>query len=116
MKNKNKNGDVLVLSLGTKGAFRVNQLQSLIDELKDMKQIVLVNTRVPRKWETAVNRAFRTIQKNNPEIILVDWYTASSGHDEYFVSDGVHLTKEGAQVYANLIYGVIMKKKVDVSS
>ncbi len=116
LKKENKFGDVLVLSLGTNGAFRVNQLQSLIDELKDMKQIVLVNTRVPRKWETTVNRAFRTIQKNNPEIILVDWYTASSGHDEYFVSDGVHLTKEGAQVYANLIYREIMKKKVDVSS
>ena len=28
---------------------------------------------------------------------VIDWYTASAGHDEYFDGDGTHLTEEGAR-------------------
>jgi lysophospholipase L1-like esterase len=32
----------------------------------------------------------------------VDWYSASYGHPEYFW-DGLHLTPQGAQAYADTI-------------
>lgn len=107
---KDKNiGDILVLTLGTNGAFRAEQLQEILDSLEKVEQVVLVNTRVPRKWQNHVNRALKKIKEDNPEVILLDWYSESANHAEYFVSDGVHLTKVGSEVYANMIYESLNK-------
>jgi hypothetical protein len=38
-----------------------------------------------------------------PNAVLVDWYSASVEHPEYFVEDGIHLRIEGQRVYAGLI-------------
>jgi hypothetical protein len=38
-----------------------------------------------------------------PNAVLVDWYSASVDHPEYFVEDGVHLRIKGQRVYADLI-------------
>ena len=36
-------------------------------------------------------------------VTLIDWYSASSGRNEYFYSDGVHLNRKGAAAYSDLI-------------
>ena len=38
---------------------------------------------------------------------MIDWYTASADHDEYFDGDGTHLTEEGAQAYIGLIHDTV---------
>ena len=38
-----------------------------------------------------------------PNAVLVDWYSASVEHPEYFVEDGIQLRIEGQRVYAGLI-------------
>ena len=38
---------------------------------------------------------------------VIDWYTASDGHREWFLSDGVHLTPDGRKVYADTIRAAV---------
>ena len=63
----------------------------------------LLNCRVPRPWETTVNHTLEEVVASMPNTVLVDWYSASAGHAEFFANDGVHLTKAGGETYANLL-------------
>lgn len=96
-------GDTVIIELGTNGAFASKQLSRISDLLKNNKKIILVNTRVPRPWEQIVNDALAKAARAGKNMVLVDWHTASSGKDEYFSQDGVHLTDKGAKELAALI-------------
>ena len=78
-------------------------MTSLLASLGNDKKIMLVNTRVPRAWESTVNSDLQKIAAEMPNTTLVDWFSASQGHDSYFNSDGVHLTPEGAGYYAAML-------------
>lgn len=108
-KQKGKDGNIIVIGLGSNGAFSSSQLHSLITTIGPEKQIVLINTRVPRPWESVVNQALKEAAANYENITLVDWYSHSKGHNEYFAPDGVHLSKTGAQSYATLLEQAINK-------
>ena len=43
----------------------------------------------------------------HPNAVLVDWFTASDGHPEYFYDDGTHLRPDGAAQYAALVKAAI---------
>lgn len=98
---------VVIIGLGTNGAFAKKDLESLLTTLSSAKQVLLVNTRVPRDWERNVNTTLAETSKKFPNTTLVDWYTASKDHPEYFRSDGVHLEPEGAAAYTFLIMNSI---------
>ncbi|MGG3872511.1 acyltransferase family protein [Brevibacillus laterosporus] len=106
-KKRGKLGNRVVLELGTNGAFTKIQLESLLKSLGDEKQIILVNTRVPRPWESVVNATLAEVANSHSNTLLVDWYTASAGKDSYFSRDGVHLEPEGAKAFAALLSGVL---------
>lgn len=106
-KKKGKLGSRVVLELGTNGAFTKKQLESLLKSLGDAKQIILINTRVPRPWESVVNATLAEVAKSYPNTLLVDWYTASAGKDSYFSPDGVHLEPEGAKAFAAILSDVL---------
>ncbi|MEZ5179103.1 MAG: hypothetical protein R2746_12765 [Acidimicrobiales bacterium] len=38
---------------------------------------------------------------------VIDWYTTSDGHRDWFLNDGVHLTPEGRKVYADTIRAAV---------
>jgi hypothetical protein len=50
-----------------------------------------------------VNQTLEEVVKSVPHTVIIDWYSASEGHPEYFANDGVHLTKIGGETYANLL-------------
>ncbi|EJW17274.1 hypothetical protein PAV_4c03780 [Paenibacillus alvei DSM 29] len=93
----------VIIELGTNGPFNSKQLQKLLSSLSDAQQIVLVNTRVPKKWQDTVNSALEEEAANFQNVTLVDWYSSSEGKDSYFTADGVHLQREGAEFYAALV-------------
>nr|WP_042332018.1 acyltransferase family protein [Desulfosporosinus orientis] len=100
------NGDLgsrVIIELGTNGPFTEKQLKDLLASLGNVEQIYLVNTRVPRSWEGVVNQTLAQVAADYPKTTLVDWYSASSGHNEYFYADGVHLNSAGSQAYGALI-------------
>ena len=96
-------GARVILELGNNGPYTRGQLLSLLRSLSGAKEILLVNTRVPRPWQDQVNRLLASVAKTYPGAVLVDWYDASAGHAKFFYADGVHLDPEGASFYASLL-------------
>lgn len=103
LRKEGKLGSYVIIEMGTNGAFTKKQMHSLLSALADSKQILLVNTRVPKPWEHVVNEALADAAAGNPRITLVDWYAASKGKTSYFIEDGVHLNKRGAEALTSLI-------------
>ncbi|MFS0777539.1 acyltransferase family protein [Neobacillus sp. 3P2-tot-E-2] len=95
-------GEKVIIQLGTNGPFVKTDLINLLKSLEN-KQVYLVNCRVPRAWESTVNRTLEEVVSSIPNTVLVDWYSASTGHPEFFANDGVHLSRVGGETYANLI-------------
>ncbi|MDR9855139.1 acyltransferase family protein [Paenibacillus sp. VCA1] len=97
-----KLGDQVVIELGTNGPFSTKQLMSLLDSLKDVRKVVLVNARVPRSWESVVNASIKKAAAAYPNTTVLDWHAASKGQS-YFEPDGVHLKPQGGKTLAELI-------------
>lgn len=110
MKKAGNLGDSIVIGLGSNGAFNSKQLISVITSLDADQNIYLVNTRVPKPWESTVNKELNKVASRFNNITVIDWYSSSTGHNEYFAKDGVHLSKQGAQAYATLISKTLKKK------
>ena len=103
LKNEGNLGSHVIIGLGTNGAFTKEQLASLIEVIGNERKIILINTRVPRPWESLVNEKLKEAASSYKNVVLVDWYSASAGNKAYFEQDGVHLTKTGAEAYAALV-------------
>jgi peptidoglycan/LPS O-acetylase OafA/YrhL len=94
--------DVL-LHVGSNGIITEEQLRGMLAELAGAERVVLVNVRVPRRWMVPNNALFERVAPDFPNVVLVDFATASAEHRDWFVDDGVHLTGKGAAEYAELI-------------
>ncbi len=103
LRAKGQLGVCVVLELGTNGPFTPSTLDGLLHSLRGERRIVLVNTRVPRPWETFVNTALAHAAATNPHTVLVHWHAASVHHPAYFRPDGVHLHPAGARRLTALI-------------
>lgn len=94
---------IVIIELGTNGPFTEEQLIGVLDRLEGADAIFLINARVPRHWEQAVNEMIVNVAECYPYVHSIDWYSESSGHDEYFYSDGVHLKSVGANAYCAML-------------
>lgn len=103
LKNENKLGNIVIIELGTNGSFTDKHLNNMLEALQEADQIVLINARVPKPWEKAVNDTLALTAESHPKTKLIDWYSTCSGHDEYFYNDGVHLNRTGAEAYSKMI-------------
>jgi lysophospholipase L1-like esterase len=110
LKADKKLGKTVVIELGTNGTFRNSQLEELLNTIGGDRTILLINTRVPRPWEDDVNRKLADTAERFPNAKLIDWHATSKGKD-FFNSDGVHLTADGAKAYASLIEKTLVVPK-----
>ena len=78
----------LVIELGSNGpGWDPGQVAALLRSLK-LQQVVLVNAgQDPRHpdWPTIINQELDQVAAAVPGTTIVDWYTASTGHPEYFM-------------------------------
>lgn len=109
LKKTNQLGEIVIIQLGTNSPFPDKTLTSLIEAIGKNRKILLVNVRVPRTWESVVNKSLAVNSKKYPNTMVVDWYSTSANHNEYFVKDGVHLKPAGAKAYAAMIERAIQK-------
>jgi peptidoglycan/LPS O-acetylase OafA/YrhL len=98
-----KLGDVVIVHIGNNGIFTAGQFDEMMRVLKGVRRVVFVNVNVPRAWEQPNNEVLARGARRHPNAVLLDWYSASVYHPEFFVSDGVHLRTKGQRVYADLI-------------
>jgi peptidoglycan/LPS O-acetylase OafA/YrhL len=109
LKNSNRLGNIVIIELGTNGPFPDKTLTSLIDLIGSDRKILLVNVRVPRPWESIVNKTLVEVAEKYSNTTIVDWYATSANHNEYFVSDGVHLKPAGSKAFAAMIESAVQK-------
>ena len=96
-------GDIVVLHLGTNGAFSADTWDEVMTELSDRDRVIVLTVKVPRRWESAVNDAIRSGQERWPEVEVIDYKAFGDSHPELYAGDGVHLTAAGSALYADLI-------------
>ncbi|KFL43362.1 hypothetical protein CH76_06905 [Lysinibacillus sp. BF-4] len=96
-------GDIVVIALGSNGAFPDGEIERLITKLGNERQIFFVNTNVPRYWKDTVNTTLQQAQQNYTNVHVIDWDTAASQQANVFYEDGIHPNKEGAIYYAQVI-------------
>jgi hypothetical protein len=95
-------GDVLVVHLGANGPFPDGALDEVV-AIAGRRPVLLVNVKVPRRWEAEVNDRIAAAAERHPNVTVVDWRTVSESQDGLLWHDGHHLTPAGAERYADLI-------------
>lgn len=80
-----------------------SMLRDLLDQLTDYPKVILINSSMPRSWERPNNAVIDKVAPDYPNVVVADWKSMSKDRPEFFVSDKVHLSKEGAKAFATLI-------------
>ncbi len=111
LREKGKLGKYVIIVLGTNGAFTEKQLKTTIDCLEGAEEIILINTRVPKPWQGVVNEMLTNIVDSYYNVRLIDWFAESSGHNEYFYKDGVHLNPSGIEAYCKMIIDALSESQ-----
>ena len=96
-------GDVVVWAIGDNGVARESQVRELIEAVDPSKHVYLCTVRVPLALQDMNNQLFKDVAAQYDNVDVIDWYTESAGHDEYFWSDGTHLRPEGAEAYVLML-------------
>ena len=100
-------GDVVVIHLGNNGVIDESIIDETFELLTEVRKVMLVNVRVPRRWEDKVNNLLIEAVDKYDNARLVDWYAASNDHPEYFTNDGVHTIPSGGRYYVDTIITTI---------
>jgi peptidoglycan/LPS O-acetylase OafA/YrhL len=103
LNRRDKLANTVVIHPASNGVINEEILRKILDPLQDYEKVVIVNASVPRSWEKPNNRLINKITKDYPNVVVADWNAEADGKSDYFVSDGVHLTKQGAAAFAELI-------------
>jgi peptidoglycan/LPS O-acetylase OafA/YrhL len=100
-------GEVVVVHIGTNGPFSMRQFDAIMQTLADVRRVVFVTVKVPRRWETPNNAVIAEGVARYSNTRLADWHAATADHPELFARDGVHPQRAGARLYAELIAAAI---------
>ena len=93
----------VVIHMGTNGLVSRQDLEPILNQLKDRKRVVVVDVQVPRVWMNQTNKMIYALVPKYKNVRLASWRIASHGHSGYFTPDGVHLTFSGGKVFARII-------------
>ena len=85
-----------MFALGTNGAASDEQLNELIAAAGPDRQVFFVNTRSPQSWVGQTNGAMFDAADRHDNVHVIDWYTASADHDEYF--DGATIARTPGRI------------------
>lgn len=100
---RGKLAPIVVIHPATNGVLPEDMFREMLQILKDVPLVVVVNSNMPRTWRDPNNAVIDKVLPEFDNVVLADWRAASQGRDEYFVSDGIHLTTAGATAFAELV-------------
>ena len=102
------NGDGVIFALGTNGLM-YDSLPTLRERMGSDLPLFIITVRAPyATWEDSNNQEMHEFVKANPNTYLIDWYTASEGHSEYFDGDETHVNSTGAQAFIDCIKNAVL--------
>lgn len=108
IKEDNKLGEAVVIHLGSNGDCNTCK-DDIMKQLSD-KQVFWLNTTNDQK----VNASLNKLSEKYQNLTIIDWYTLSSGHEDWFYYDGIHLPPKGRSEYTNIIYEAILNIYKDI--
>lgn len=101
---------IVVLNLGTNGAMSQQTIDRILAAIGPHRQVYWLTAHVPTKpWQQTVNNEIAATAKQHSNVHLVDWYTVSERHSNWFAADNVHMGEQGNTSYARLIAKSILK-------
>ena len=96
-------GDPVVIHLGTNGDCKNNCKENIMDLLKD-KTVFWINT----TNNPSVNESLNELSTKYDNLHIIDWYSLSQGHSDWFYADSIHLPPTGRKEYTNIVYNAIL--------
>ena len=100
-------GDTVIIHLGNNGPIDDNQIDSLLTLLHDRKNVYFITLKLPRNYEGANNQILIQAALKNSNVHIINWRSKSLKADNVFGKDGIHLTGNGAKMYAELVVGAV---------
>lgn len=96
-------GDDVVISIGTNGILDSDVMDTFLNDVGPDRQLWFVNMRSPNAKDIDNNAIIDEYVEANKNVHLIDWYSATEGHDDWLIEDGIHLTWDGRDAYAKLV-------------
>ncbi|EGP4836968.1 acetyltransferase [Enterococcus faecium] len=96
----------IVIGLGTNGVLTDDAIEQTMSLLKD-KKVYWVNIKAPTGWQETINATLAKLPNQYSSITMIDWYSESQNHPEFFYDDETHLNESGRTAYAKYIASVI---------
>ncbi|EME8111868.1 acetyltransferase [Enterococcus faecium] len=96
----------IVIGLGTNGVITDEAIEQTMSLLKD-KKVYWVNIKAPTGWQDTINATLAKLPNQYSNITMIDWYSESKNHPEFFYDDETHLNESGRTAYAKYIASVI---------
>lgn len=100
-------GEVVVVHIGNNGPITTTQFDQLMQPLKSARLVVVINLRVPRRWEAGNNQILADGVKRYSNAVLVDWNGYVRSNPCLIGNDGIHLGAKGARLYSELVVNVL---------
>lgn len=100
----------VLINLGTNSPLTQDQVNNIIKAIGSGHNIFWVNTLVPtQNWQNEVNNIIAKNAKKRKHFYMIDWYSLSKKHNEWFGSDQIHPNPQGSVGYTNLIVKSMIK-------
>lgn len=100
-------GAELVLCIGNEEALDRGIVESFVSKAGAERKVWLINDRCSGPWCTTNNDLLAGIASSHENVELIDWYAASTGHDEYLAEDGMNLTEAGIKAFADTVHAAM---------
>lgn len=100
-------GNPVVIGIGTNCVLPKDVCEEVVRLCGERDIFWLTTT---NNWQFDNSDTIRSLGDEFDNVIIVDWQKFSKGHDEYFYSDGIHLTPEGREAYAGFVKECIQKE------
>jgi hypothetical protein len=98
----------VVIGLGTNWTVTLNQIRQALRIVGRERVLGLVTPREVGGVRSSDQAAMREAGRRWPNRVrVIDWVARSAGHSDWFYSDGLHLTPNGARAMARLIRGAL---------
>ena len=107
---------IVVVGLGTNGPVTMPQVRALQAVAGPRRALVLVNTFVPRRWQSEVNAVLAAAARRYGDVTIADWYTTIRNRTGLLWGDGVHPQPAGAVLYARMVAAAVRQAAVRIES
>jgi hypothetical protein len=103
LRDSGRLGPEVILQLGNNGPVTASQFDEIMDVLRGVRRVVVINVKVPRPWEAPNNAMLADGVGRWPNAVLVDWHKHGAAHPELFADDGTHMGPTGVSIFVQLI-------------